>query len=412
MTWIDWTCWGHLGLMLGQAVLMWIYAFEHFRFHRGRSKKTVDDSFAPSVTLIAPCKGIERDIEAHLASLFQMRYPQYEVCFVVEAADDPVVPVIHRVRNRFPQVPSRLIVAGLATDAGQKVHNLIRAVRAAGANSEVLAFVDSDAGADSDRLWRLVGRLRSDPCTVGSGYRWYRPVEPTLPNLTLSALNNLVLLLAGPSWFNLIWGGAWAIRRETFAQAGLPEAWDGALSDDLVASRLAHARGLKVAYEPHCLATSPADFTWGGVIEFARRQYVILRINMPLWWWGGVLAGGMMLTLLAAGPVLAMLQAARGGNWLSPLLVSAAYYALTAWRAAFQLRGIRPFVRAPREDVQRVERINIWAWPLLIALNWVLLLSTAFGRTITWRGITYRMDGPQRTAILSRPEPVPLRKAA
>jgi hypothetical protein len=303
-------------------------------------------------------------------------------------------------------------VAGLAIDAGQKVHNLIQAVRAVGADAEVLAFVDSDAGADPDRLWRLVGRLRSDAITVGSGYRWYRPVEPTLPNLALSALNNLVLLLAGPSWFNLIWGGAWAIRRETFKNLALPEAWDGALSDDLVASRLAHAYGLKVAYEPNCLATSPADFTWPGVIEFARRQYVILRINMPVWWWGGVLAGGAMLALLAAGPVLAILQAARGGSWLPPLLASAAFYALTAFRAAFQLRGIRPFVRAPREDVQRVERINIWAWPLVIGLNWALLLSTAIGRTITWRGITYRMDGPQRTTIVSRPEPAPARRAA
>jgi cellulose synthase/poly-beta-1,6-N-acetylglucosamine synthase-like glycosyltransferase len=308
-------------------------------------------------------------------------------------------------------VPSRVVVAGLATRTGQKVHNLIQAVGAAGRQS-VLAFVDSDAGADPDRLWRLVGRLRNDPLAVGSGYRWYRPIEPTLPNLALSALNNLVLLLAGPSSYNLIWGGAWAVRRETFEALGLPQGWEGALSDDLVASRLAQARGVKVAYDPNCLATSPADFTWAGVVEFVRRQYIILRINVPRWWWGGVFAGGAMLALLTAGPVLAALQWARGGNGTSPLLVSAAFYALTAWRAALQLRGIRPFVRAPREEVQRVERLNIWAWPLVIALNWVLLLSTAVGRTITWRGITYRIDGPQQTTILSRPSSTPARKAA
>ena len=125
-----------------------------------------------------------------------------------------------------------------------------------------------------------------------------------------------------------------------------------------------------------------------------------------------LLAGGAMLALLTAGPVLAALQWGQGGNWTSPLLVSAAFYALTGWRAALQLRGIRPFVRAPREEVQRVERLNIWAWPLLIALNWVLLLSTAVGRTITWRGISYRMDGPQQTTILSRPQPASARKAA
>ena len=62
--------------------------------------------------------------------------------------------------------------------------------------------------------------------------------------------------------------------------------------------------------------------------------------------------------------------------------------------------------------MQRVERNNIWAWPLVIGLNWALLLTAAIGRTITWRGIMYRMDGPQQTTIVSRPEATPARRAA
>jgi hypothetical protein len=41
--------------------------------------------------------------------------------------------------------------------------------------------------------------------------------------------------------------------------------------------------------------------------------------------------------------------------------------------------------------------LGCWLWSILL---FVYILSSAFGRTIRWRGIRYRLDSPTRTAIL------------
>ena len=40
-----------------------------------------------------------------------------------------------------------------------------------------------------------------------------------------------------------------------------------------------------------------------------------------------------------------------------------------------------------------------WLWSLLLLL---FIISSAFGRTITWRGIRYKLLGPTQTIVLGR----------
>jgi hypothetical protein len=46
---------------------------------------------------------------------------------------------------------------------------------------------------------------------------------------------------------------------------------------------------------------------------------------------------------------------------------------------------------------------NSWGWPLVALATWLLVASAAVGKQITWRGITYSMDGPNATRVLARP---------
>src|SRR4029077_16188082 len=144
--------------------------------------------------------------------------------------------------------PCRIVMAGLAHDCGQKVHNLMRAVQSIlderQGPPDVLAFVDSDACPHTEWLARLVDRLTGGKHAVATGYRWYVPAMQGWANRLLSAINNTVIDVMGPHGFNLVWGGAWAIRTDAFKKLGLPDAWKGSLSDDLVVSRLVHEAGL------------------------------------------------------------------------------------------------------------------------------------------------------------------------
>jgi len=386
------------------AFWLLLYAYEHQRFHRSRLRKSIDVSWAPRVTLFVPCKGLETQLTEHLQALFDQRYPHFELCFIVESEVDPVLPVIDTLRLRNSGAASRVVIAGIGKECGQKVHNLIQATRTVSPETEVLAFADSDAHPHVDWLWRLVGRLGSGRNGVATGYRWYEPTTMTLPNLLLSCINGQVLALIGSTSHNLAWGGAWAIRKETFTQLGFPSAWEGTLSDDLTLSRLVHNAKLGVVYEPHCLTTSHAETQWSGLIEFVRRQYLIVRIYAPRWYWGAFLGGAVMYGSLWSLVLSTVSRLMQGNPWLWPATVSATFYGVLMLRCWAYTSAIRPFLQVDSEKFRRVQLLAIALAPVIATINWVLQCSSVVGRTIVWRGSGYRLDSATHTTVLFRPE--------
>lgn len=386
-----------------QAVLMLVHAWEHRRYHRSRLHADLKLATPPRVSLFVPCKGMDVDLEANLRALFLQRYGPLELCFLIESESDPAAHVVRHLQQRFPDVACRVVFTGTAQDCGQKVHNLIRGTTSIPRETEVLAFVDSDACPHPDWLARLVARLQTGKSAVSTGYRWYVPVQPTLANRLLSAINNTVVAVMGPHGFNLVWGGAWAIRANVFREIGLPQAWHGTLSDDLVASRLIHAARLKVAYEPHALVRSSADFSWKGLAEFLRRQYIVVRVYAPTWWRFAVVSNGMTNLIVWGLLGLSLAWSVTGRAWGLPVVALLGCYLLTALRASVAARAVRPFVEVTNEQYRSVSRINIWAWPVIALLVGLGLVASAVSRTITWRGIRYRLDSPNQTTILKRP---------
>ena len=61
-------------------------------------------------------------------------------------------------------------------------------------------------------------------------------------------------------------------------------------------------------------------------------------------------------------------------------------------RAAFGPDGVR--------YLRRTLWVDCWLTWLVMGVNLALLLGAAVGRTIAWRGIRYRMDGPQQVRRL------------
>ncbi len=405
-------CLGLASLGVAQALLMLVHAYEHRRFHRGRLKAADKDAFLassdpPRVTLFVPCKGVDLELDEHLRALFRQEYGPYELCFIVESATDPALTVIERVCREFVRQPSRVIVAGLAQGCGQKVHNLMRATSVVPHDTEVLAFVDSDAHPNPQWLRRLVARLQARNVGVSTGYRWYAPVAPTLPNLMLSAINALVTNIMGPHKHNLVWGGSWAIRKSTFRELGFPQAWQGAITEDLPISSRVWNSGLRVGYEPHCLVTSPADTTWRGMAEFVRRQFLIVRVCLPRCWHAAFWTGVFTNLALWSAVALTATWLVSGADWRIPALLTTAIYGLTALRMSISSAAVRPFLNTQTSVIRRTERLMTWGWPLIATGNCLLIASAGVGQIIVWRGIRYRLESATRTVIENRPAPAP-----
>src|SRR5262245_53390001 len=114
-------------------------------------------NFHPFVSVIAPSRGLETGLVENIRPLLEQDYPNYEVLLVFDSSEDPALAAVEKLLTE--RGSAKIVIAGPATDTGQKVHNLQFAVGQIAPQSEVLAFVDTDARPNRRWLKQLVAPL-------------------------------------------------------------------------------------------------------------------------------------------------------------------------------------------------------------------------------------------------------------
>ena len=380
------------GAAILQSLLLALHAWEHRRFGRSCLRGVGWPTPVGRALVLAPCKGNDADLEDNLRALMRQDYADYEVTFVVESSDDPACPVIRRVMAEHPQATTRLLVAGRASDSGQKVHNLRMATASLAPSIRYLALLDCDGRPRPQWLGRALAPLCGSKIGATTGYRWFIPKRPSTANYLLSLINCNIMSLMGRYSSGLLWGGSWALRRETFEQIGLHQAWQGTLSDDLVAARVLGQARLPSRFEPSCVVASPLDLSLGQMFAFIRRQYLMGR-HYAVGWWAFALVNTSIRNLAWAGSLAALPLALLTGN--PPIEIPAAVLGLLFALDVFHGSVIQDLARAyfPEQYplLRGVRRFALWAEPLAGLIHWLAILSTIIGPRITWHGIRYRI---------------------
>lgn len=372
--------------------------------HKRRMWDSADESgpIEGLILLFVPCKGAEPGLTENLRTLFKQRLVRYELRFIVEDANDGAVAVIEQLQAEYPEVPSRLIVAGRAEESGQKIHNLRVATEFLPPACTVLAFADSDVRPDPLWLHSLTHVLTRPGVGASTGYRWFVPERLTLPNLLAFSMNAGAASCLGRRLFNLIWGGSWAIQRTCFEQIGLREVWRGTLNDDLVATQAIRGAGLKIDFETRCLCPSPIDFTWRQAMNFIHRQLLQARYHAP----GHFRWGAAALLLQAAAYLLVVgtlaLDAIRGQLNELALAAGAALIAVNLLRAAVGHATWRQTFAAYESRLRPARQLEYLLSPLLSLLAAACVVRTCFDSTMDWRGLRYRLLPGGKIQFLGR----------
>lgn len=371
------------------------------RRHKHRDMKGL--SFRGPAVVIVAIKGVDERFERHIAGLTTQDYPQYRLIFTVESEDDPAHAAIAALIQRGGQREIELVVADRAERGGQKVHNLLAALRHLRDTDEAIVFADADVVPDDQWLGRMVGPLVRDWIGAATGYRWLIPADEGADNLPMrvaSVINSTVATLQGPPRRTHAWGGSTALLRRTLDEAKVVEHWQGALSDDYQMSRAIRRIDKVVFFVPRCLVGSPARFTWSSLMEFGRRQYVITRVHAPMLWLLGLLFTAMSLAGWLS-VIIAAVMHVEGWGW--GLVAAAAVYLLDLTRGHFRARVARFILGdAAVERLRGALALDRFATPLVMAVHLLLILRSALGRRITWAGITYHMRGRQDVEIEGR----------
>ncbi len=308
----------------------------------------------------------------------QQDYPDFEMIVVAHcAADIPAGVLPGKVRVVLAQEEE--------PGTGEKVLNLRTAVRFARNESLLYAFADSDGRVSRTWLRALAAPLVDDQVGASTGYRWYAPEPPDFWSLMRSVWDAVIGGTFGPGSNAFAWGGSMAIIRETFHAIGVPRFWHGTVSDDYALSEAVHRAGLQIVFAPGAMAVSIGRTTAREFLAWARRQLIITRVYRPRLWWTALAAhifycGGMVAAVVAS------LQGYRLAEWI--LLAQLAPGMLKGANRATLAQAVLPQYKPWFDRHSWVHTL----WVPLTTWVWLtVLIGSAFGNRIEWRGNRYRL---------------------
>ena len=357
---------------------------------RRETKRPLPD-FQPFVSVIAPGRGLEPGLIDNLRPLVTQDYPRYEVLFVFDALDDPALKIVDELKSTF----TRTIIAGPATDSGQKVHNLRVAVNEVDPQSEVLVFVDTDARPAQDWLRKLVAPLVDESLGASTGYRWFIPDRGGIASRLRSVWNaSVASALGSDTTKNFCWGGSTAIRRATFTKLDVSERWRGTVSDDFTITQVLKEAKLPIHFTPLCLVASVGDCDFRELIEFTTRQIKITRVYASHLWLPLLLGSALFAIAFFGGLILIGVHPRSSAAYIFPLII----FTLGAAKSFIRFRAVSSVLKTSQLDLVA----HIFLWPFASLLYLYNAIVAGFSRRIKWRGITYELKSPTEAVIISR----------
>jgi cellulose synthase/poly-beta-1,6-N-acetylglucosamine synthase-like glycosyltransferase len=365
--------------------------------YRRRVRQRLDVPPGSDVVVIVPVRGrpgAPDGVRRFVAECLAQQGISFRVVFAVESLHDPAAATLAEVAATVPNVT--LLVAGPATQRGQKVHNQLAALATLTASDRFVVFADADVELPADWLAQLLRPLLLGHAQVASGYRWIVPEDGHLASRLCALLDWGIATAPRDRRWNLCWGGSMAVAAAALARIDLPSAWEHTLLDDIVLTRAARRAGM-VVHAPHrVLVPSPVRHDFRSLFEFGRRQYLLVRVHAPGHWW----LAGLVLTVPVAGAAVCVAAAAVG------------YWPALTWPlAALVLQQVRAALRVdiarrvlPPEPARRsaeLVRRGWWLLPFAPLVHLMIWLTSAFGRELSWAGRRYRLLGFGRVEIVA-----------
>jgi len=372
---ISWTALTFLTAVL-LAVSLIALALGHLlaEKHFSQSKFASHPFSPPSVSLLKPVEDSSRETYTAFESFCRIDYPgKLELLVGTIDRDNPIIPIVERLRSTFPDREIRWVLADLK-GANRKTSIMEALWREA--SGEYLFFSDADVVAAPDYLNRLVPLLRQPD--VGCVTCLPRGIRAQTLGARIIALHYDFSYL--PQWMlamrttGIEWaiGHTMAIPRKVLAQLDGFTRFLDHLADDYELGNRTAALGLRILVPPYLLdCLMPKESVreafrrlqrWKRTMRRARGTgFLGIALTYPVFW-------AMLLVLLH--PLSWWSWANLGGTVILRGLLAAR---LQSW------------VRLP--DWRR----SWWLLPWLDLFEGLTFLGAYTGKTVYWAGRRYRL---------------------
>lgn len=342
-----------------------------------------EPDYAPTMSIFIPCKGADSGLKANVKAFLDLQDDRTRLFFVVEDQRDGAYAIIRELIQARPN--AALVVAGLAASCGQKNHNLLRAIEAAGRCDDVYVFLDSITTLSRAQLRALVRPLSDPQITVSAGFRWDILKDGTLGERLRAFMIALQWAVLSCPLVSATWGGGTAIRRRDFESLGVGEYWARTVVDDMTLARLLRDRKRKRVFVPACVKETDSSVpTVRGAIGWFKRQALYLKFYLKLYW----LCTIGLLVCCSVNFVSFPLLLAGSLMWPSRVLSL-----LAKVTGSFTVLMMLCCLATKRPADDRHGRLSWFLLsPLYVVLAcWAYLIGVRT-RVLYWRDTSYRLD--------------------
>jgi ceramide glucosyltransferase len=335
---------------------------------------------SPPATILKPLHGEDASLADNLRSFIRQDHPAFQIVFGTASAEDPAVPVVHRLLLEFSQADLALVTEPRQHGANLKIANLSNMLPTA--RYDILVLADSDMRVTADYLAAVTAPLAHDP-RIGLVTCLYRAISTggLWSDLAALHINQGFLPQAvvadalgrGAGCF----GATMVLRRETLAAIGGFEALADLLADDYALGAAVRRLGLDVVLSPYLVDDIVAEASFIALFRHELRWARTVRLLAPAGFAGSIITLPVPLGLLALA--------------LAPSTVATAMLGLALVIRALTARQINRYLR--------LGAAPLWLLPLRDLLSFAVFLASFLGRKVAWRDRFFRI-GPEGQLIV------------
>lgn len=351
------------------------YLFSLYCTVRFFGRSTSGGHYTPPVTVLKPLNGLEEGIHENLSSHLKQDYPDYQIIFGVNNEDDPVIPVVERLRREFPNRDIELVVSDRVIGSNLKVSNLDNMYQKA--KYEVIIINDSDTRVSTNYLRRIVSELE-DPGVGGVTCVYRVESSPGLISaLGASFVNNDFVpsaLVAHTLGMNFGYGATMAIKRKVLDKiGGFSSLADYIAEDYQMGQRLAN-EGYELRISDYVVLTSLQRHGFWDQVMHILRWVSTIRTCRPVGYFLRIFTMGMPFTILFL--IVSSFSALSVALFLSHWFIRSLTAFIIGRKYLGEKRSLGHYLFLPVLDLII---FVIWCWGLFV-------------QRVIWRGNTFRLQ--------------------
>ena len=390
--------------LFGWLVIQTCLTLVFLWYLRSHKPKSLPDEQLPKTAVILCLRGADPFLPNCLRSLLQQNYPEYDLKLIIDSKEDPAFKIATETINQLGATNVEIsTLRAVRHNCSLKCSSLVQAVSDLDNAYPIIAFIDADTVAHPNWLRELVTPLIDDQVGLTTGNRWYVPTGNYWGSLVRYSGN--VSTVVQMFLFQIPWGGTLAIKTEVLNRIKLLDKWGEVLTDDMLLHKLIKQEKLQIKFIPSLLMLNREESSLLNLLESLKRLIIVSKLYHPRWL--AIVSEAYSSILIPNIVIIVIFQLLFEAQWYAAVLLFLSYISYTIGLVLLMLLmelGIHQVLRNQGEKIPKLSPIIFLKMLIVIPVTqWIYgltMLSSLWTSTITWRGITYRIQGRENIRLI------------